>query len=59
MLKDDSEVENHFKAAPLSNRERLILRKQALKMRNRPVLAVGNYNFYPQPQIVIHVILVS
>ena len=26
----------------LSNRERLLLRKQALKMRKRPVLAVGN-----------------
>jgi hypothetical protein len=28
-------------AAPLSNRERLMLRKQALKMKKRPVLAVG------------------
>lgn len=34
-----------FKAAPLSNRERLILRKQALKMKKRPVLAVGNLYF--------------
>lgn len=33
-----------FKAAPLSNRERLILRKQALKMKKRPVLAVGRSN---------------
>lgn len=29
------------KAAPLSNRERLVLRKQALKMKKRPVLAIG------------------
>lgn len=33
----------------LSNKERLLLRKQALKMKKRPVLAVGNfaliYNF--------------
>lgn len=35
-------VEVPFKAAPLSNRERLVLRKQALKMKKRPVLAVGN-----------------
>lgn len=31
-----------FRAAPLSNKERLLLRKQALKMKRRPVLAVGN-----------------
>ncbi|RRT52031.1 hypothetical protein B296_00050734 [Ensete ventricosum] len=37
-------VEVPFKAAPLSNRERLILRKQALKMKKRPVLAVGRNN---------------
>lgn len=35
-------VEVPFKAAPISNRERLVLRKQALKMKKRPVLAVGN-----------------
>lgn len=30
------------RAVQLSNKERLILRKQALKMKKRPVLAVGN-----------------
>jgi len=29
----------------LSNRDRLLLRKQALKMKNRPVLAVGDILF--------------
>lgn len=29
----------------LSNKERLLLRKQALKMKKRPVLAVGNCSF--------------
>ncbi|XP_010255197.1 PREDICTED: CRM-domain containing factor CFM2, chloroplastic [Nelumbo nucifera] len=33
-----------FRASPLSNRDRLILRKQALKMKRRPVLAVGKNN---------------
>uniref|UniRef100_A0A0D9W5X7 CRM-domain containing factor CFM3, chloroplastic/mitochondrial n=1 Tax=Leersia perrieri TaxID=77586 RepID=A0A0D9W5X7_9ORYZ len=33
-----------FTAAPLSNRERLMLRKQALKMKKRPVLAIGRNN---------------
>ncbi|KAM7508107.1 hypothetical protein LguiA_018560 [Lonicera macranthoides] len=33
-----------FRAAPLSNKERLLLRKQALKMKYRPVLAVGRSN---------------
>ncbi|KAF3338244.1 chloroplastic group IIA intron splicing facilitator CRS1 [Carex littledalei] len=33
-----------FKATPLSNKERLVLRKQALKMRKRPVLSVGRHN---------------
>lgn len=42
---EDSHYEVPFKAAPLSNRERLILRKQALKMKKRPVLAVGNPYF--------------
>ncbi|GMH04525.1 hypothetical protein Nepgr_006365 [Nepenthes gracilis] len=32
------------RAAPLSNKERLLLRKQALKMKRRPVLAVGRSN---------------
>ena len=27
----------------LSNKDRLLLRKQALKMKKRPVLAVGDY----------------
>ncbi|KAK2971209.1 hypothetical protein RJ640_029887, partial [Escallonia rubra] len=33
-----------FKAARLSNRERLLLRKQALQMKKRPVLAIGRSN---------------
>lgn len=33
-----------FKAARLSNRERLLLRKQALAVKKRPVLAVGKSN---------------
>ncbi|KAI3970628.1 hypothetical protein MKX01_024275 [Papaver californicum] len=33
-----------FRAQPLSNRERLILRKQALTMKRRPVLAIGRSN---------------
>lgn len=40
----DFNVQIPFRAAPLSNRERLMLRKQALKMRKRPVLAVGRNN---------------
>ena len=31
------------RAAPLSNKERLLLRKQALRMKKRPVIAVGNF----------------
>ena len=31
------------RAVLLSNKERLLLRKQALKMKTRPVLAVGNF----------------
>ena len=30
------------RALQLSNKERLLLRRQALKVKNRPVLAVGN-----------------
>ena len=40
-LEDFSE-EVPFKAGRLSNRERLLLRKQALGVKKRPVLAVGN-----------------
>lgn len=43
-FRGESSDEIPFKAAPLSNKERLILRKQALKMRKRPVLAVGRSN---------------
>ncbi|KAL2929659.1 CRM-domain containing factor CFM2 chloroplastic [Bienertia sinuspersici] len=32
------------RASPLTNKERLLLRKQALKMKKRPVLAVGEMN---------------
>ncbi|KAI3976338.1 hypothetical protein MKX01_021880 [Papaver californicum] len=35
---------DRFRAQPLSNRERLILRKQALTMKRRPVLAIGRSN---------------
>ena len=43
----DSAIENGsggipFRSAHLSNKERLLLRKQALKMKKRPVLAIGN-----------------
>lgn len=30
-----------LRATPLSNQERLVLRKQALKMKKRPVLSIG------------------
>ncbi|KAL5725302.1 hypothetical protein ACHQM5_008460 [Ranunculus cassubicifolius] len=39
-----TEGEVPFKAAPLSNRDRLLLRKQALKMGKRPVIAIGRNN---------------
>lgn len=42
----EPDVGKSFIAAPLSNKERLILRKQALKMKKRPVLSVGMYNLY-------------
>lgn len=32
-----------FKPSPLTNKERLVLRKQALMMRKRPVLSVGTH----------------
>lgn len=38
------------RAVWLSNRERLLLRKQALKMKMRPVLAVGN--FFAPPRVL-------
>ncbi|XP_056841945.1 CRM-domain containing factor CFM2, chloroplastic-like [Raphanus sativus] len=40
----ESKRENHGSVADLSNRERLILRKQALKMKKRPPFAVGRSN---------------
>ncbi|KAK8935848.1 hypothetical protein KSP39_PZI013511 [Platanthera zijinensis] len=40
----ESDVKVNFRPVPLSNRERLLLRKQALKMRKRPVLSVGRSN---------------
>lgn len=40
---DTRSNEMPFRAAPLSNRERLLLRKQALRMKKRPVIAVGNF----------------
>lgn len=53
--KNDSEqsvpslVENGLsmssRATRLSNKERLLLRRQALKMKKRPVLAVGNCTY--------------
>ena len=56
MLKDCSDLENPFRASPLSNRERLILRKQALKMKKRPVLAVGNNIYGNNLNPCIHVL---
>lgn len=43
-MKKPAEDEMPSRIIPLSNRERLVLRKQALKMRKRPVLAVGRNN---------------
>ncbi|KAF5191132.1 Crm-domain containing factor cfm2 protein [Thalictrum thalictroides] len=43
-VKKGSNVVVPFKATPLSNRDRLLLRKQALKMRKRPVIAIGRNN---------------
>lgn len=40
---DESHAFGTFRPTPLSNRERLLLRRQALKMRKRPVLAIGNH----------------
>ncbi|KAF7130072.1 hypothetical protein RHSIM_Rhsim10G0028500 [Rhododendron simsii] len=45
------------RAVWLSNRERLLLRKQALKMKKRPVLAVGN--FFAPPREATGAVLVS
>ncbi|XP_027358991.1 CRM-domain containing factor CFM2, chloroplastic-like [Abrus precatorius] len=41
---DTSSFELPSRSVYLSNRERLLLRKQALKMRKRPVLAIGKSN---------------
>lgn len=41
---EDGSEEIPFKAARLSNKERLLLRKQALAIKKRPVLAVGKSN---------------
>lgn len=38
------ENRSNIRGAPLSNRDRLLLRKQALMMKKRPVLAVGKSN---------------
>jgi hypothetical protein len=35
------------RATPLTNRERLVLRKQALQMKKRPVLAIGIFLIFP------------
>jgi len=40
-----------LRATPLSNQERLVLRKQALKMKKRPVLSIGIF-VDPIPVIV-------
>ncbi|KAF3796592.1 CRM-domain containing factor [Nymphaea thermarum] len=37
---NDLDAQNIFRAAPLSNKERLVLRRQALLMKKRPVLAI-------------------
>ncbi|XP_031492781.1 CRM-domain containing factor CFM2, chloroplastic isoform X2 [Nymphaea colorata] len=41
---NDLDARNIFRAAPLSNKERLLLRRQALLMKKRPVLAIGRNN---------------
>lgn len=41
---DHKVVKSESTGMPLSNRDRLLLRKQALKMKKRPVLAVGRSN---------------
>lgn len=43
------------RALQLSNKERLLLRKQALKMKKRPVLAVGNITPIYESQIFLFV----
>lgn len=40
-----------LRATPLSNQERLVLRKQALKMKKRPVLSIGIF-VDPVPVVV-------
>ncbi|MQM15278.1 hypothetical protein Taro_048221 [Colocasia esculenta] len=42
--KDDKKGERNNKFVVLSNKERLILRKQALKMKKQPVFAIGRNN---------------
>ncbi|XP_068642993.1 CRM-domain containing factor CFM2, chloroplastic [Aristolochia californica] len=42
--RDEPDVEMPFQAPPLSNKERLLLRKQALKIKKYPVLAIGRNN---------------
>ncbi|KAG5254579.1 chloroplastic group IIA intron splicing facilitator CRS [Salix suchowensis] len=63
----ENEPINAFQGVCLSNRDRLLLRKQALKMKNRPVLAVGRSNivsgvakaikahFQRHPLAIVHV----
>ncbi|KAF7129098.1 hypothetical protein RHSIM_Rhsim10G0028200 [Rhododendron simsii] len=41
------------RAVWLSNRDRLLLRKQALKMKKRPVLAVGNFFAPPRGRAIL------
>lgn len=47
----------------LSNKERLLLRKQALKMKTRPVLAVGNFlilfHSFQFSLIVVKVVIIT
>ncbi|KAG9449639.1 hypothetical protein H6P81_009604 [Aristolochia fimbriata] len=42
--REETDLEMPRKAPPLSNKERLLLRKQALRMKKRPVLAIGRSN---------------
>lgn len=46
VIDEKSSTEFPFRSVNLSNKERLLLRKQALQMKKRPVLAVGNLMSY-------------
>lgn len=59
----ESGSEMPHRAVLLSNKERLLLRKQALKMKTRPVLAVGNFlilfHSFQFSLIVVKVVIIT